>query len=425
MVSGLVVTSLLAIVTIAGGGGESNSPLVEDVKLQAGGMYRYWQARLPLAPGDRAQEAYLIDEALYVITDGGSLFALTAETGLIRWAEKLTEANYRIYRPAHIRTADGFGPVVIPTTTEVFVYDRFSGDLLKRFRPEFAVGSAAVAYDDNLFMGSSDGRFYSLKINHPQARKPYKRWTVLAGGPVTAAPILYHRNMLLFASQSGTVFSCRAADKFLNWSFRAGGPVVGDPAVDASGAYVASTDRSLYKLDLADGTVIWRVRMPRPLTEGPIVTAHTVFQYCTASGISAIDADTGKTKWRIADGRAFVAHTRSGDVILTRDTKSRRLVLVDHERGEVRRTIDAEAVVATVTNTLNDALYMLGGRGRVLCARLDSVPYLRRQQVIAARARLNLPSLDEARAEPALQSAVGGSDSTLIDPLRSRRDVRP
>ena len=51
--------------------------------------------------------------------------------------------------------------------------------------------------------------------------------------------------MLLFASQGGTVYSCRAADKALNWAFTAGGPILGDPAVDERGVYVASTDRSL------------------------------------------------------------------------------------------------------------------------------------------------------------------------------------
>lgn len=422
MASGLTVSSLLTVVSLLGAGGAVNSPLVEDAKLQEAGMFRYWQADLPLAPGDRILEGHLVDEALYVITEGGSLFALTSDTGLIRWAAKLTVAEYKIYRPTHVRTADGAGPVVIPTTSGVFIYDRFTGDLRQRFTPGFAAGSAAVAYDDNLFLGSADGRFYSLKLNDPRAREPFKRWTVQAGGPVTAAPLLYDSDMLLFASQNGTVYSCRGANKVLNWVFRTGGPVVGDPAIDGSGAYVASMNRSLYKLNLVSGKAIWRVRLPRPLLEGPIVTAHTVYQYCIGHGLSAIDAHTGREKWREPDGRAFVAHSRSGDVVFTR---GRRLVMLDHDTGAPRFTIEAAGVSETVSNTLDDALYLLGSDGRVLCVRPDSVPYLRRQRVIAARARLNQPPLDEAAAQRSRGSATEPRQPTVSDPLRSRRDSRP
>ena len=71
MVSGWTVSSLLMVVSLPGAGGPVNSPLVEDAKLQGAGMFRYWQAHLPLAPGDRIQEGHLLDEALYVITEGG------------------------------------------------------------------------------------------------------------------------------------------------------------------------------------------------------------------------------------------------------------------------------------------------------------------------------------------------------------------
>lgn len=422
MASGLMVSLLLTVASFPGAGEAVNSPLVEDAKLQGAGMFRYWQAHLPLAPGDRIQEGHLVEDALYVITEGGSLFALTSDTGLIRWASKLTAAEFKIYRPTHVRTADGAGPVVIPTTSEVFIYDRFTGDLRQRFTPDFAAGSAAVAYDDNLFLGSADGRFYSLKLNDPRAREPFKRWTVEAGGPVTAAPLLYDRDMLLFASQNGTVYSCRGANKVLNWVFRTDGPVLGDPAIDGSGVYVASMNRSLYKLNLVSGKAIWRARLPRPLIEGPIVAAHTVYQYCTGHGLSAIDAHTGREKWREPDGRAFVAHSRSGDVVLTHD---RRLLMVDHDTGDLRFTINAPGVTGTVSNTMDDALYLLGGDGRVLCARLDSVPYLRRQRVMAARARLNQPPLDEAAAQRSRGSAAKPRRPAISDPLRSRRDSRP
>ena len=40
------------------------------------------------------EAGYLVDESLYVVTHGGRLFAMQAEVGLIRWAEKLVERDY-------------------------------------------------------------------------------------------------------------------------------------------------------------------------------------------------------------------------------------------------------------------------------------------------------------------------------------------
>ncbi len=399
-------------------------PLVDDTALQNAGLTRFWAANLPLPVNDRVVEGYLVDEALYVVTDNGSVFALEAGAGLIRWADKLTEADYAIHRPAHLGTADGNGPVVIPTTTRTFVYDRFSGERLMQFRPEFAVGGPAVGSTNLLFVGGSDGRLHALRLNDRRARKPYGVWDVLTGGPISASPVLYDRDQLLFASQDGAVYSCRATDKSLNWRFRTLGPIFGDPAVDRTAAYVASSDRSVYKIELATGLSAWRFRMPRPLTEGPIVTAQGVYQFCLDSGLSRLDTESGEEVWRIADARRFVASSGASDALFTLDQK---LLLVDHKTGEIKHEIAAPVATVAVTNTRDDAIYLLGHDGRVLCARPDHRPYLRRQQVMAARARLNRP--------PANQAAVTGDDAKkkhapkpdplAKDPFRSRRDLKP
>jgi outer membrane protein assembly factor BamB len=424
---GCNVTSLcFAIVAALAGAPPAppDSPLVEDAKLQSAGMHRYWQTRLPVAKGDALLRGHLVDEVLYVIAGSGNVFAIQADVGLIRWGVKLTEPDYRIWAPTHVRTSDGAGPVILPTPNRVFIVDRFSGDLIQSFVPQFGAAGPVAAYDDNLFLGGEDGRFYSLRLVHASAAvEPFKRWEVLAGGPVTGAPSLYDDDKLLFGSQGGAVYSCYASDKALNWGFKAGGPVAGDPVVDESGVYVASADRSLYKLRRDDGNMVWRVRLPRPLTEGPLVTAGTVFQYCAQHGLVAIDASSGQERWRHQNGRAFVAHGLGGDVIFTED---KRLLVLDHATGDVQSGFDVQAVTKTVPNTRDDAVYLLGSDGRVLCARLDAAPYLRRQQVTAARRRLNLPPEQTGvAAEQPGKQAGEQLGPTSSDPLRSPRDRKP
>jgi len=397
-------------------------PLLDEGELQAAGLVKYWEAHLPLAPGDNIEHGYLVDEALYVTTDLGNAFALKADVGLLRWAVNLTEPDYKIFAPTHVRRADGAGPVVIPTTTATFVYDRFSGALLERFTPEFATGSPAVAYDHNLFMGSTGGRFYALLFNHPRLERPIKRWDVLVRGPITAAPVLYDRNNLLIASHGGVVVSCQAENKALNWSYETGGAILGDPVVDDTGAYVASLDRSVYKLNKSTGWLLWRVRFPAPLEQGPVVAGGAVYQLCAGQGLTALDAATGKTRWRHAEGLTLAAQSPAGDVIFT---SKKSVDVVDHDSGKVRASISAPAVLKPVVNTTTSAVYLLGAGGRVLALQLDSAPYLRRQQIMAARRDLNQPPGDRSNLIKAPPPVMEEIDPLEDDPLRSRRDINP
>ena len=422
MVPTITIQCLLALAAVGPAKHKDANPLVDAAQLQQAGFVKFWQARLPLVDGDTIEEGFVVDEAVYVTTDFGNLYALTADAGLLRWSANLTEPDYRIFPPTHVLPVDGAGPVVIPTTTEVFVFDRFSGNELERFAPEFATGSAAVAFNHHLLMGSSDGRFYSLVFNHPKLDKPIKRWEVMALGPVTASPVLYGGGQLLFASQSGRVFSCRASDKSFNWSYSTGGPIVADPVVDSTGAYVASTDRALYKLNHYTGMELWRVRFPRPLNEGPTVIAGTVYQYCDGQGLTALKADDGSEMWRHGSGRTLAAHSSVGDVVFA---PGGRVDVLDHETGIVRASIDAPRVFKAIRNPLDDAVFLLGRDGRVLCIRLDSVPYLRRQQVTAARRRLNSPPPDESARIKRPRTPKKKKDPLENDPLRSRRDVKP
>ena len=413
---------ILALVSATGGLGDAvdDNGIVEKTRLQDAGMYRYWQAKLPLAPGDSVDQGYLVDDAIYVTTHNGTVFALASKTGLLHWGEKVTDPDYTIYPPSHIRMPDDAGPVIIPTTTEVLVFDRFSGDRLKRFVRPFPAGSAAVAIGNDIFMGSTDSMFYSLSVDVAHDMAPIKRWEVLSGGPITATPLLYSNRSLVFASQDGTIYSCLSDDKTLLWSHRTSGPITGDPVADTGGVYVASMDRSVYKLHPRSGRVLWQKHLSRPLSEGPVLAAHTLFQYSSDDGLVALDADTGKEKWRLPAGRKFVAHNRKGDVILTTDG---RLQWVDNDTGDVLVTLETHGLAGVVSNTRDDALFLLGRNGRVACARVDTTPYLRRQRVMAARNRLHLPS---AKKDVAKGNKVDAIDTTKQptkkDPLRSRRD---
>lgn len=393
-------------------------PLLPDAELERIGLARYWQAELPLATSGTLRAGHLVDDALYVVGDNGFLYALTADSGLLRWADRVTEPDFAIYPPTHVPSSKGRVAVIVPTTSGVGLFDRFNGGSLARFTMPFPASGPILADGGRLLAGSADGRFYAFRFDARTFAAPVKLWEVATDGPITTAPTLMSSQRLLFATQGGSVYACGSVNKTLIWQYRTGGAIVADPVVDASGVYVASTDRSLYRLDLNSGDPVWRVRMSTPLDTPPVVVAHTVFQYSYRDGLIAIDADTGAERWRRPNGRWFAGHGAAGDLVITSEGE---LLLLDHETGSSKGSVAAAGVTGVVRNMRDDAAYLLGTEGRVLCVRLATSPYLRRQQVSASKQQLNLPPAERpANAAPPPEEAE--QTKPRPNPFRSRRE---
>lgn len=409
---------LLTCVILLPAGLTKAEPIVDEAALRDIGLVKYWEARIPLADNDRIEQAYLVDEALYVVTRRGTVFALVAEVGLIRWGSKITAEDYVIFRPTHLFDSTGTGPVAIRTTDRLYVFDRYEGRIIHSSRPDFPVGSAAVGVDDLIFAGSADGRFYASTMNCTQPNRLARVWMVQADGPITAAPALYGGNKLLFASQGGTVYSCVAIDKTLVWRFKTDGAILADPVVDVDGVYVASEDQSLYKIDGNTGRLLWRHRTPSALNTPPAVAGDTVYQFCTGLGLVAIDTGTGRALWTSAQGRSLAARVGDRDFVFT---QANRLQAIEHKSGHTIGDIPTVGTVGAVVNTQHDSVYLLGENGTVFCARPIGASHLRPREVSAARRSMNSPP--PARAGSGAERAA--VDSTTVDrdsdPFRSRR----
>ncbi len=395
-------------------------PLVAQEDLEEAGFRLHWEANLPLESGDTVVAGYLRDEVLYVVSDFGRLFAVTRKSGLIRWAAEVTAPDYTIYPPTHVVTVDGTGAVVVPTATETFVYDRYSGRRLRRFQPGYTTAGPAVAVDDVILSGATANRFYATRVDLQQNLAPRQLWEVATDGAVTAQPLLFDRDYVLFASRAGTVFACRTIDKKLRFRSKVGGSIIGDPALDASGVYIASTDRSLYKIDLDDGHIIWRVRFETPLETGPVVVAHAVLQASDCAGVTAVEADTGKVRWRVPEARAFASHSKAGDVLFS---NRQELLVADHETGDVYFQVPTTDVVDVTPNTSSDTVFLLGRHGTIDALRIGDIPFLKRQQIMAARRKLNQRPVREDAASKRTAKPKPKRDPRADDPLRSKRDI--
>lgn len=83
----------------------------------------------------------------------------------------------------------------------------------------------------------------------------------------------------------------------VKWAFKAGGAIVGSPAVAAGVVYIASLDGHLYAVDQETGKEKWSFKSSRPIASSPAVDHGALYFVSSVGALVALDVATGKPKW--------------------------------------------------------------------------------------------------------------------------------
>ena len=181
--------------------------------------------------------------------------------------------------------------------------------------------------------------------------------------------------------------------------------------------YIASRDQSLYLLDLGGGQPRWRARFSGPLEEPPFVTPDTAYQYCAAEGLAAIETAVGaevdnRFRWRLPQGRQALTTDAKFVYVLSQGGE---LLAVRIKDGAVQSS--APACGLSLGIPARDATILLvSPDGRVFCARPDTVPFLRQEDVLKALRPGGVPEEAATTSQPTTRPA-----NAMEEFLRSRR----
>lgn len=367
-----VVSALLALAAIAPLA-SAQDDFLDAERLFAAGLSKHWQLQLPLEKDQRVADVYLVDDALYCTTNDGYLFAVHAETGTLRWLRVVTTGGYRIPKPTH----DG-RHVVAVTASELVSYDRLTGEPYVRFLFDAPMGSGAASDGTRVFVGGLDRKIYAFMLGFD-----FPIWRAVTNGPITAAPVVRGEN-LFFASQDGSVYACRAADKRAVWPQAATttGRILATPVVTNDGVFVASQDRSLYLFEPLYGGQRWRCRLGSPLYESPLVVGGRAFQPSAFEGIAAIEVGgfipERSPLWTLKNGRLPLAADERFFYALGR---SDELLIADIESGDVRFRVQTNGLTIGVPAPDEVSLYLASADGRLFCARPLSAAVVTAQDV--------------------------------------------
>jgi outer membrane protein assembly factor BamB len=372
--------ALITLVTLAGcesAGRPSPSSVVQPTAggLDASNFERLWMNILPVDKGDEITRMYVSQDLAFPITKNNVAYVVGKSQGVLKYFRYVNGGGRAIGRPVVL-------PEYITFTgqSNVEVYKRLGGDLVKSIPLKYTISSDAVGSGDDLFMGidTNGGELADIVLSRDYVPV---RWTLLSFGEVTGSPALY-QGVIYMGSGDGGIRAVNT-DRTAAWSldhdsYDTGKQILGDVSADDSGVYAASDSGRLVCVDINSGLLKWQYLAPYPLKSGPVVTATSIYQMVPEVGLAAIDKSklivvdpTGRRKveemnrtprWVCADAAQFVSEDAHFTYVRTTDDE---LWALDRETGQVRYKGTGAHFAAFATNVTDSTIYVATGDGVV------------------------------------------------------------
>ncbi len=137
-----------------------------------------------------------------------------------------------------------------------------------------------------LFVPIDDGRLVTLDLT--AGTLLWER--TLRGSPREVLPL----DAVFVGATDNHLYRLSPEDGSLDWRWRAGGDIVGLPAVDESRLFFTSLDNILWALDRNSGVQQWRRPLPGRPGTGPVIVGRALFVSGVSAEVRAFDRENGR-----------------------------------------------------------------------------------------------------------------------------------
>ena len=189
---------------------------------------------------------------------GGRFLALSAETGEVRWSQRLGSISSR--------------PVIGP---------------------------------DRLFVGTNDGELLAVSLDRGEVL-----WRYATRGPILATPRLVG-DTVVFTNEADQVYAIDARSGEFRWQYKGETPEEytlrghAGATVDGELVFTGFGSGTLVALRLGNGSVAWLTQLKGEddrfvdVDATPVVVGDTLYVTSSSGGVWALDKTTGLVRWRM------------------------------------------------------------------------------------------------------------------------------
>ena len=351
-----------------------------------------WSRRIGAGDGKRHQiSAAPVAQGGQVYTlDSQSMVTALDETGTILWQSELGKSSDALKDASGGGLAVGGTQLFVTTGFgTVVALDTASGAELWTQDLASYGGASPTVYDDLLYIAARDGAAWAIDTSNGRIKWQVAGPTVAAshtGGPGPAVSDKY----AVFPFGSGDVLASFRKGGLLSWSSGLSGArlglastqvrdLTGQPVIEGSSVYLASSAGRMAAVDLNTGLRIWTAKQG---SQGHILVAGgAVFAVSDAGNLIRLSKDDGALIWstplpkftkKSVKSRAKI-HAHYGPILA-----GGRLILASSDGlirqfnpadGTLITTVDLPSGAASAPIVVNGTLYVLSTKGDLLAFR--------------------------------------------------------
>ena len=351
-----------------------------------------WSRRIGAGDGKRHQiSAAPVAQGGQVYTlDSQSMVTAIDETGTILWQSELGKSSDALKDASGGGLAVGGTQLFVTTGFgTVVALDTASGAELWTQDLASYGGASPTVYDDVLYIAARDGAAWAIDISNGRIKWQVAGPTVAAshtGGPGPAVSDKY----AVFPFGTGDVLASFRKGGLRSWSSGLSGArlglastqvrdLTGQPVIEGSSVYLASSAGRMAAVDLNTGLRIWTAKQG---SQGHILVAGgAVFAVSDAGNLIRLSKDDGALIWstplpkfteKSVKSRAKI-HAHYGPILA-----GGRLILASSDGlirqfnpadGTLITTVDLPSGAASAPIVVNGTLYVLSTKGDLLAFR--------------------------------------------------------
>ena len=238
------------------------------------------------------------------------------------WIRRTTEKDNLGFRKINRMTPVLAGDLVIQGNglDGIVAYSRDNGQERWRLPIENGAEPSATLIRDRLFVGASDGNFYSIEASTGKVQ-----WTFNTKSENLAAPLL-EDGIVYFLAGNSVFYALDASTGHQVWlysrqdtsqfSIRGGSQA----ALNNGTLYVGFSDGSVVALNAKTGSSLWEVQLNRnkrfrDIDATPVIEGNQLYVAGYDDKLYCLSVDKGEVVWRI-DGGGYSGVTVVGDKLI-------------------------------------------------------------------------------------------------------------
>ncbi len=304
----------------------------------------------------RVEQHSFPEATLYVRSSSGTVTALDAETGQLKWSTQAGTAGY----PSHSVAATDDYVVAISSTT-LYLLDAQTGQVLETSSTSSIPSGTPTMDGDLVYVPMWKGLIEVFSTDNFGRTKFTMGATSRIVGTVTIGP-----DVVSWASKRGDLYVGNRKGPGLKYRFQSPDNVASAPAFYEGSLFATSLDGFVYAISDTAGQLKWRYAAGGPISESPLVVDGTVLAISDDGQLVSLDAETGDLNWSASNVRRFVSASKSRLYCATRDA---RLVVIDTATGARIGSQQMGRNDVSFVNTNTDRLYLASASGTVRCLR--------------------------------------------------------